>query len=73
MNGLSKNKTSVYILNESHMRKLDELISEIQCVYCDILSNRALSVTSGLEVTPASALLNAISENRLSIDDVTSS
>ena len=52
------------------MAKLDELITEIQAVYCDIYSNRKLSVTNGLEVTPASGLINAVAENKLNFDDV---
>lgn len=63
-------KTSIYILTETHIQKLDELISELQCVYCDIYSNRQLSLTSGLEKTPLSGLLNAIPKNRHSNDDL---
>lgn len=72
MKQLSKKRTNIFVVDEGRMAKLDELISELQCVYCDILSNRGLSVTSGLERTPMSGLLNAISENGLSLDDVSS-
>lgn len=68
----SKKRTNVFIVDEQRMNKLDELISELQCVYCDILSNRGLSIGLGLERTPLSALLNAASENNLSLDDVLS-
>jgi hypothetical protein len=52
------------------MEKLDDLISEIQTVYVDIYSNRRLSITDGLEVTPASGLINAVIENDLELDKV---
>lgn len=64
-------RTNIYVLTEVHMAKLDELITEIQAVYCDIYSNRKLSVTKGLEVTPASGLLNAMVENKLKLNDMT--
>ena len=63
-------RSKIYVLTEVHMAKLDELITEIQAVFCDIYSNRQLSVTSGLEITPASGLLNAVAENRLNFDDI---
>jgi len=66
----SQKRTNVFIVDEPRMQKLDELISELQCVYCDILSNRGISISLGLERTPLSALLNAASENNLSLDDV---
>jgi hypothetical protein len=52
------------------MAKFDELISELQCFYCDIYSNRGLTVTSGLDETPMSGFLNATHENGISIEDV---
>jgi len=66
----SKTRTSIYILGEEHMRKLDELISEIQCIYCDIFSNRCLTVTSKYAGTPESAFINANSGNGQSMDDI---
>lgn len=68
----SKARTNVFIVDEQRMQKLDELISELQCVYCDILSNRGLSISLGLERTPLSALLNAASENNVPLDDLLS-
>ena len=72
MKQLSKKRTTIYVLDEHRMTKLDELISELQCAYCDILSNRGLSFTSGLQEPPVSGFLNAISENGLTISDVSS-
>jgi hypothetical protein len=34
-----------YMLNAIDMQKLDELITELQCIYCDIYANRSLSLT----------------------------
>ena len=70
MNKFPKDKASVYVLNENHMQKLDELITELHCVYCDIYSNRELSTTSGLRETPTSALINALIENNVAKDHV---
>ena len=70
MKNPANRKTEIYILTEAHMARLDELISEIQAVYLDIFSNRGLSVTSGMERTPASGLINALSENELAFEDV---
>ena len=70
MKKIPRTKTSIYVLTESHMQKLDELISELQCVYCDIYSNRQLSITSGLEETTASGLVNCLIESRLAIEDI---
>jgi hypothetical protein len=68
----SKERKNVFIVDEQRMHKLDELISELQCVYCDILSNRGLSISSGRERTPLSTLLNAASENNIPLDDLLS-
>lgn len=70
MKKIIKSKTSVYVLTENHIQKLDELITELQCVYCDIYSNRQLSLTSGLESTPASGLINAVIENNVDMEDL---
>jgi hypothetical protein len=70
MKSISGTRKDIFILDEMRMQKLDELISELQCLYCDIFSNRSLSVTSGLDRTPASGLINALSENGLSMDDI---
>lgn len=65
-------KADVYVLTQNHMGKIEELISELQSVYCDIFSNRHLKVTSGLEITPASALINAVIENKRDFDEIIS-
>jgi hypothetical protein len=71
MKQLPKKRTTIFVLDENRMAKLDELISELQCIYCDILSNRGLSITSGaISSTPISTLLNHVSENGLSLGDV---
>ncbi len=64
-------RANIYVLTQSHMDRLDELIMEIQAVYCDIFSNRHLTVTTGLERTPGSALVNAVVENNITYDDLT--
>lgn len=69
MMALKNQKTSIYILTETHMGKLDELITELQAVYCDIYANRELSVTSALAKTPASGLINATIDNNSDLDD----
>ena len=69
---LPRKRSAIYVLTESHMGKLDELITEIQAVYCDILSNRQFLVTSGPAATPASGLTNAVIENHCCLEQVIS-
>ena len=62
--------TDIYILTGDHMEKIEEIVSELQCVYLDIFSNRGLSVTQGLEKTPASAIINAAIENEVPFNSI---
>lgn len=60
------------MLTGQHMDKLDELITEIQAVYCDIYSNRHLTVTTGIEIPPTSAVVNAAEVKDLTIEQAIS-
>ena len=49
---VTKDQTTVYVLTADQMTQLDELISSLQAVYCDIYSNRELSVDEILKKLP---------------------
>jgi len=50
--------------------QLDELISSLQAVYCDIFSNRELSVEGILNTTPRIALLTAVIKDQYNFTDI---
>ena len=66
----TKKNTSVYVLSEDQMARLDELISELQSVYCDIYSNRELSVEKVLGKMPMMAALTAVIKDQFSFEDL---
>lgn len=62
--------SNIYVLTDTHMTKLDELITEIQAVYCDIYSNRGLSLSSMLDTSPAPGLINDAIETNVDFEDI---
>lgn len=66
----TKNNTSVYVLSEDQMSQLDELISALQSVYCDIYSNRELSAERVLGKIPMMAVLTAVIKDQFSFEDL---
>ena len=64
----TKNNTSVYVLSEDQMGRLDELISELQSVYCDIYSNRELPMEKVLGKMPIAAALTAVIKDQFGFE-----
>jgi len=67
---VTKDQTTVYVLTADQMLQLDELISSLQAVYCDIFSNRELSVEGILNTTPRIALLSAVIKDQYNFTDI---
>jgi hypothetical protein len=67
---VTKDQTTVYVLTADQMGQLDELISSLQAVYCDIFSNRELSIDEVLKKTPMMAVLTAVIKDQYTFTDI---